>query len=461
MRSYLTILCVGLLLSSVFGQTEGQGKQLRISKLTAPFTLDGLLEEEVWRSGQKATGFSQSFPRDSIPALSETEIYLAYDEKHLYVGVRCYTIGNEYSIESLRRDFSFGGFDNISILLDTYADKTNAIMFGINPLGVIREALISEGGRVGSGFDDSWDNKWEGEAKILDKEWTAEMKIPFSTLRFKKGAKKWGMVVYRFDSQSNEISNWVALPRNRVIMDLGYAGDVIWEDELDIKSSKVSLIPYSSVIVARDFEDNTQEKYASRVGAGIDAKIGLSDGLNLDLTVNPDFSQVEVDRQVTNLDRFEISFPERRQFFLENADLFAGFGDRRANPFFSRRVGIALDTATNINIPNTILYGARLSGKINPRLRVGLLNTQTAAQADNDLPSFNFTVAAIEQNVFKRSNIGLVLVNKQAFNAKDFSGTFNEYNRNYGIEYRHSSEDSKWSGKVSFHRVDSPYGSKK
>ena len=455
MQRYLTILLIAFLYTSVIGQTEDVRNQLHISKLSTPLVLDGLLEEEVWKTSQKATGFSQSFPKDSIPALSETEISLANDEKHLYIGIRCFTAGNDYSIESLRRDFSFWGFDNISILLDTYADKTNAIMFGINPLGVIREALISEGGRVGSGFDSSWDNKWEGEAKILDNEWTAEMKIPFSTLRFKKGGQKWGMVVYRFDSQSNEISNWVAIPRNRVIMDLGYAGDVIWEENLDIKSSKLSLIPYSSVIVSRDFEDINQDKYASRIGAGIDAKIDLSEGLNLDLTVNPDFSQVEVDRQVTNLDRFEISFPERRQFFLENADLFAGFGDRRANPFFSRRIGIALDTSTNINVPNTIFYGARLSGKINPRLRVGLLNTQTAAQPENDLPSFNYTVAAVEQNVFKRSNIGFVLVNKQAFNAKDFSGTFNTYDRNYGIEYRHSSEDSKWSGKVTFHRNDS------
>ena len=456
MRSFLTIIMLGLFWLTCSSQEIASRKQLRVKKLKSPLILDGLLDEDIWQASQKATNFSQFFPKDSIPAIGETEISIAYDDNHLYIGIRCLTSGNEYSIESLRRDYSFMGFDNISILLDTYADKTNALMFGINPLGVLREALISEGGRVGSGFDSSWDNKWQGEAQILDKEWTAEMKIPFSTLRFKKGAQKWGMVVYRFDSQNNEISNWVALPRNRVIMDLGYAGDVIWEEDLTDNTKNISIIPYASGTLSRDFEDIDQSKAISRGGAGLDAKIGLSESLNLDLTVNPDFSQVEVDRQVTNLDRFEISFPERRQFFLENADLFAGFGSRRANPFFSRRIGIALDTTTDINVQNTIYYGARLSGKINKRLRVGLLNTQTAAQKENDLPSFNYTVAALEQNVFKRSNIGLIFVNKQAFKPDDFAGTFSDYNRNIGLEYRHASADNKWNGKLTFHRVDSP-----
>jgi len=135
--------------------------------------------------------------------------------------------------------------------------------------------------------------------------------------------------------------------------------------------------------------------------------------------INPDFSQVEVDQQVTNLDRFEIFFPERRQFFLENADLFGGFGTPRANPFFSRRIGIAQDTSTGNNIQNPILFGARLSGKLDNYWRLGILNMQTAADAENDLPSFNYAVAAVQRRIGMRSNVGVIFVNKESFGSDD------------------------------------------
>jgi len=431
-------------------------KSISVAKINTPVLLDGLLDEPIWQSTVPCTGFSQYFPSDTIAALGETEVHLAHDAEYLYIGIICHTAGNDFEIESLRRDYSFFGFDNISIAFDTYQDKTNALLFGINPAGVRREALISEGGRVGSGFDDSWDNKWDGDAKMHDNKWTAEMKIPFSTLRFKKGATKWGMIIYRFDTQHNEISNWLPISRNRVIMDLSYAGEVVWEDPLKNSKSNISLIPYLANSLTRDYEDVTQENFQNDFRVGGDAKIGLGGAMNLDLTINPDFSQVEVDQQVTNLDRFEISFPERRQFFLENADLFGGFGANRSNPFFSRRIGIALDTTTEINVQNTIYYGARLSGKINNRLRVGLLNMQTAAQPENDLPSFNYTVIAAEQNIFKKSNIAFIGVNKQTFNADNFSGTFFEYNRNIGFEYRLVSDNNNWRGHLTYHIVDSP-----
>jgi len=160
--------------------------------------------------------------------------------------------------------------------------------------------------------------------------------------------------------------------------------------------------------------------------------------------------------KMKQIDRFEIFFPERRQFFLENADLFGSFGPSRANPFFSRRIGVAIDTATGQNIQNTILYGARLSGKLNNKLRVGLLNMQTARQVENDLPSFNFTVAAVEQQVGKRSNIAFLGVNKQAINSSDFSGTFNSYNRVAGLEYRLASPDNRWVGKTNYFQAFTP-----
>ncbi|MFN7118893.1 MAG: DUF5916 domain-containing protein, partial [Saprospiraceae bacterium] len=173
------------------------------------------------------------------------------------------------------------------------------------------------------------------------------------------------------------------------------------------------------------------------------------------LTFNPDFSQVEVDQQVTNLDRFEIFFPERRQFFLENADLFASFGHRNIRPFFSRRIGIAYNDKTGQNELKTIYAGARLSGKINNNLRVGLLNMQAAEDQEIALPSLNYTVAALQQKVFARSNIAMILVNKQPFfnnNDTSFNGQLNNYNRLAGIDYNLASKDGKWAGKFFYHQ---------
>ena len=264
------------------------------------------------------------------------------------------------------------------------------------------------------------------------------------------------MNCYRSETQYNEWSSLNRIPRNRLVMDLSYSMPIDFEEPPRGGGSNVSVIPFVAANSFRDFEDPAQTKAETGFDFGGDAKIGVTSGLNLDLTFNPDFSQVEVDRQVTNLDRFEIFFPERRQFFLENEDLFGSFGLSRTNPFFSRRIGIAFDTITGQNIQNPILYGARLSGKINERLRVGLLNMQTAKEEENGLPGFNYTVAAIQQTVFDRSNVSFIFVNKQAINGEEFNGDFNQYNRVAGLEYRLLSKDSKWSGKAFYHHAFSP-----
>jgi len=427
-----------------------------VKKANEKMVMDGQLDEQVWQDAPFATNFSQYIPYDTISALGETEIKMAFDDKNLYVAIKMYTSGRKYVINSLKRDYGFFGNDNVSLLFDTFADKTNAFMFGMNPYGVRREALITGGGRQRGSFTPSWDNKWFGDAKMYDNYWIAEMTIPFNTLRFKAGATKWRFNSYRFDTQHNEVTSWIQMPRNQIISHLGYMGEMIFEEPLKKQKRNISLIPYASGGIARDFEDITETQAATTYGFGGDAKIAITSGLNLDLTINPDFSQVEVDRQVTNVGRFEIFFPERRQFFLENADLFSDFGIGSMRPFFSRRIGVAIDTATGINVQNRIIYGARLSGKINERLRVGLLNMQTASQPENDLPSFNYTVAAVEQNVFDRSSIAFIMVNKQAIGAENLGGSYESYNRVVGLEYRLASKDNRWTGKTTYQQVLSP-----
>ncbi|MEM6319709.1 MAG: DUF5916 domain-containing protein [Bacteroidota bacterium] len=458
---YLIIL---LFFASLFGLSAQNGSSIsttpypdiRLIKTNEKIKLDGILDEAIWVKCGRISNFWQFFPTDSARAGGQTEILMTYDENNIYVATKCYSSDNQFLTPTLKRDYGFRNSDNISILFDTFNDQTNAFLFGMNPEGVRREALISGGGRERSGFDNSWDNKWDGDAKIYEDYWIAEFAIPFKTIRYTEGSTRWRFNSYRNDTQINEITSWINVPMNNILMDLTYMGNMIWDEPLKKPSTNISVIPYVAGSTIRDFENVEQSKAVSDFAIGGDAKIAVTSGLNLDLTVNPDFSQVEVDQQVTNLDRFEIFFPERRQFFLENADLFGDFGPSRANPFFSRRIGVTIDTATGQNIQNTILYGARLSGKINNKLRVGLLNMQTAKQLENDLPSFNYTVAAVEQQVFKRSNIAFMGVNKQAINADDFSGSFNSYNRVAGLEYRLASADNYWTGKANYFQAFTP-----
>lgn len=429
--------------------------QLYVKETTGTIILDGVLDEAAWFEGGAADQFWQYFPQDTVRAVGKTEIRMTYNKEFLYVGIKCHSLAQPYITPSLRRDYNFSGSDNVSILFDAFNDRTNAFLFGMNPYGVRREALIANGGRINDDFSGSWDNKWYGEAKIHDTYWVAEFAIPFKTLRFKEGSQHWRFNSYRFDTHANEITTWAQIPRNQIIMDLAYMGEMVWDKPLKKPGSNVSVIPYLIGNTTQDFEDlKSIAKYGYNVGA--DAKIAVTSGLNLDLTLNPDFSQVEVDQQVTNLDRFEIFFPERRQFFLENADLFSSFGQSRVNPFFSRRIGVALDTATGQNIQNTILYGARLSGKLNENLRVGLLNMQSARQLENGLPGFNYTVAALQQKVFSRSNISFIFVNKEAVNGSDYGGDFTPFNRVAGLEYRIATPDNRWTGKAFWHQLLTP-----
>ena len=431
-------------------------KKIFVKKTSEEIELDGFLDEEMWQTADPAKKFIQFFPTDSLYGQNDTEVYMAYDEENLYVGIKCYSKGKRLITPSLRRDYDFLGNDNITVLFDTYSDYTNALVFGMTPYGVRREAIISNSGQEPQDFDDSWDNKWNGAALIFDDYWSLEMEIPFSTLRYTEGSSSWRFNCYRYDTQDNEITTWIRIPQNRFVMDLGYMGEMIWEEPLKSTGSNVSIIPYATISANRNFEDPTQVSTQSNLNIGGDAKISLTSGLNLDLTVNPDFSQVEVDEQVTNIDRFEIFFPERRQFFLENADLFSGFGGSRLNPFFSRRIGVSIDPTTGQNLQNTIHFGARLSGKLNDDLRVGLLNMQTASQTGGNLPGFNFTVAAAEQRVTESSRFAGIFVNKQAVNPNDALGEFNTFNRVAGLEYRLNTPDNEWTGQVSLMKTFSP-----
>ena len=430
-----------------------QNKKVNVSYITEEIKLDAVLNEASWYKKKPATDFWQYFPTDTLQAINQTEITMLFDDHNLYLGIKVYSSGNNYIIPSLKRDFRAGGSDNITLLFDTYNDGSNAFLFGTNPDGVMREALVSGGGKELRGFTSSWDTKWESVTKQYDDYYISEWAIPMSAFKYKEGETHWRFNSYMFDTQSNERTTWNQIPQNQFIFNLAFMGDMVFEKPLGKSKAPISIIPYINTIAVNDYEEN---KEFFELKAGGDAKISISNSLNLDITINPDFSQVEADQVVTNLTRFEVNLPEKRQFFIENSDLFADFGNSLdANPFFSRRIGIAKDT-TDTYIENDIIGGIRLSGKINTNFRLGLLNIQTKNDSENEIGGNNNTVLALQQKVFSRSNVSFLFINRQDTSNKDFIIAEEKYNRVVGIDYNLANIDNSWNGKFYAHKSFTP-----
>lgn len=458
----LLLLCLPLF---AFAQTA---PPYQVKFTTEKIKIDGVLDEQTWAAIPTIGTFWQYFPADTLKAVYKTEVKLTFDDKNIYVSAKCHAQHKNYVVLSYRRDYRAGSNDNVSFIFDTFNDRTNAFLFGTNPLGVMREALLYNGATDNTFFSEFWDNKWTAESKIYDNYWTTEVAIPFTTLRFKEGTTQWLFKSYRFDTQINEQSTVVQIPQNQLIMNLGYSIPIVFEKPLRKTGANISLIPYIATGNAQDFVNRNNPNNGTRFNVGGDAKIAVTSGLNLDLTVNPDFSNVEADRQIINLTRFDINLPEQRQFFLENSDLFSGFGSYVINPFlppqgnlggagnqilspfFSRQIGIAKDSTTGLGVPNRIVYGARLSGKLDDNWRVGLLNAQTADDEFKGISGANFAVASVQRKVFSRSNIAAIFVNKQTLHP-EMGRNLSSFNRVGGLEYNFTSRDSRWQGKAYYH----------
>ncbi|MFM8806737.1 MAG: DUF5916 domain-containing protein [Sphingomonadales bacterium] len=424
----------------------------KAKKIVDPIKIDGIIAEQTWKEAQKTTYFIQNFPTDTLTSKALQEVMVAYDERALYIAAKIYKSAKDQSFTtpSLKRDFRGEAFDAFVVSIDPFMDRMNAFSFGINPYGVQREGLVVNGGLVGEDLSLSWDNKWYSEAKIEEDFWTIEIAIPLNTIRYRNGTNNWLINFYKLDSYNAERSSWSRIPNQFSPISLAYSKPIFFETPIQKKGLNMSLIPYVSPGTIRKPQPGTNTfNTTSTLMVGGDAKIGIGSSLNLDLTINPDFSQVEVDNQVTNLDRFEILFPEKRQFFLENADLFANFGLDGLRPFFSRRIGVTRDASTGQNIQNKIDAGFRLSGKINDNLRIGLLEMKSAAISEINEPAYNYSVLSLQQRVFGRSNLSFILTNKDGIGIKDF-------NRVAGVDYNLASKSNVWNGKFFFMKSFDP-----
>ncbi|PZX60121.1 carbohydrate binding protein with CBM9 domain [Algoriphagus ratkowskyi] len=438
MRKLLIILFLNSFFAeSLFAQKINESYRLPIQKTSSTIEIDGALTEQAWLDAEVATDFFMITPMDTSFAKVRTDVRMTYDDENLYLLVENFHgIPGPYMVESLRRDFSFGKNDNFLLFMDPFDDQTNGFSFGANAAGAQWDGIMYNGGSV----DLSWDNKWYSKVTNYDDKWVFEAKIPFKSIRYKKGITEWGINFSRLDLKTTEKSGWAPVPRQFPSASLAYTGILVWDQAPPQVGANVSIIPYALGGFRQNRSEGEDPVYRKEVG--VDAKIALTSSLNLDLTVNPDFSQVEVDRQVTNLDRFELFFPERRQFFLENGDLFASFGYERIRPFFSRRIGL--------NAP--IQFGARVSGKVNKDWRIGAMNMQTEEVNEDALPSQNFTVLAAQRRVGARSNIGAIFVNKQSLkynpDPNSENPIYSQFNRNLGLEYNLATSNNLWTGKV-------------
>lgn len=436
---FLSMLCIGLIHAQeqgVLPDTVGiniinKNFVYVAKKMTGEITLDGVLDEDDWQNAQLADNFRMVTPVDTGFPKQPSVAMITYDDHAIYIGAIFYdTIPGNRVVESFRRDFGFNTNDNLITIFDTFRDQTNAFAFGSNPAGAIWDGLITGSPRTNL----DWDSKVEVEVMNYPDRWTTEIRVPFRSIRYPSGSRVWYTNFGRFDARANEKSVWAPVPRQYPHSSPAFTGVLIFDNPLPDPKVNFSLIPYAIGGYSRNYEAGTDANYTGNVG--LDAKISFSTSSNFDLTINPDFAQVDVDQQQLNVDRFELFFPEKRQFFLENQDLF-NYGDRGLNPFFSRRIG--LDAS--------VLGGARFTGKIGNDFRLGAMHMIT--EKTNDMPIRNYSVISMQQRVFARSNISLMFVNQE------HSGS-DHYNRVAALDFNMASRDNVWNGKLFYHRSFQP-----
>ena len=398
--------------------------------------IDGVLDDQVWRRAALVEDFIQQEPREGEVATERTEVRVMYDGKNVLIAVHAFdALPSSIVATEMRRDSDrLMDEDNFQLILDTFNDSRNGYMFVTTPLGAKLEQQISEEGEgntraglINANVNKNWDGLWDVAATITDDGWTAEIAIPLTTLRFPDTAQQsWGINFMRNIRRKNEQDYWAPIPKAYSLTRVSLGGRLVGLQALD-HGLDLKLKPYVVSGVRANRIVAGSEKTSFLRDVGVDAKYGVTGGMNLDVTYNTDFAQVEVDEQQVNLTRFSLLFPEKRDFFLENAGQFKmGTGGTftsstvETDLFFSRRIGLSESGA-----PIPIIGGGRLAGK-QGRHSVGLLDIQTDSAFGR--PGDNFLVARYNSDVLKRSRVGAIFVNKETM------GGSAHFNRTVGAD---------------------------
>ena len=382
---------------------------VRAVRLTESLRLDGRLDEAVYTTVPPIDGFVQQFPIEGIPATEPTEVWVFFDGTDLYIAARCLdsqperVVGNE-----LRRDNSnvFQVNDNFTVTLDTFRDQRNAALFQTNPVGVLRDQAVTDGV-----FNVDWNTVWDVKTARSEIGYTVEMRIPFKSLRYRTGGPQtWGINVRRVVKWKNEVSNLVPVPASygtNGVGQMALAATLLGVDAPS-QAMNLELKPYAAASLTTDRGAQVPFSNDLSRNAGVDLKYGLTRGLTADMTVNTDFAQVEEDQQQVNLTRFNLFFPEKRDFFLEGQGIFnfGGQAAQRASDvvpilFFSRRIGLS----NGQSVP--VIAGGRVTGKAGA-FDVGALTIRTDDKPAAGAMSTSFSAVRLRRNILRRSSVGAI-----------------------------------------------------
>lgn len=389
---------------------------MRAVRVSEPLVLDGRLDDDAYRRVRPVSGFIQQEPLEGQPASEKTEAWVFFDDSRLYVGARLYdTTPDRMVANELRRDhFNISRGDSFTVVLDTFYDRRNGFYFETNPLGAIRDGLITNE----SDLNTDWNTVWDAKSARIEGGWTVEMAIPFKSLRYTESdAPTWGIQLKRQVTWKNEDVFLTPVPASyewRGIRKLSSAATLVGL-ETPTSSRNLELKPYAISGLATDRTASPTVNNDLDADAGFDAKYGVTKSLTADFTVNTDFAQVEADDEQINLTRFSLFFPEKREFFLEGQGIFSFggesgggffFGSQSYAPimFFSRRIGLS-DGATQ-----PIRAGGRLTGRAGA-YTLGLLNIQTGDR-DNAAQATNYSVLRLRRDILRRSNVGVMFTNR-------------------------------------------------
>ncbi len=405
----------------------------------APIVDGDISNDAAWKSATPITSFWQEQPDEGQPASEKTEVRVIFTADALYVGVQLFdSEPGGIIVSDARRDAPLDDTDSFQMIVDTYRDRQNGFVFGTNPAGIEYDGQVTnegqgggglgfgqmQSGGSGAGFNINWDGAWTVRTKITERGWAAEFAIPFRTLRYPAAATQtWGINFQRNIRRKNERAYWAPIPRQFNLYRLSLAGTLAGVQTPALRNLRIT--PY---VLGNALESGERPVDATLLGdVGGDLKYSITPSLTLDATVNTDFAQVEVDDQQVNLDRFNLFFPEKRPFFLENAGFFSVGNPGEVDLFFSRRIGIG-DAGQSI----PIMGGGRVSGKAG-KFNAGVLNMQTDDYQDT-IAGTNFSVARVSRDLPNRSSIGAIFTNRQAVGdlAHDAAAA-----RTYGV-------DGKW-----------------
>ena len=425
-------LCSSSLFLNARSQPNAQAKEKQIgvqeplrtaraSRIDRVPKLDGALDDPAWQQAKPISNFLQREPFEGQTPTEKTEVRILYDKHEVYFGIRCFDSDPKRIVATeLRRDVSQELDDYFEIIIDSAHDRRNAYVFQINPLGTQRDALITEEQRTDTSTGDGdpgWDGVWTSEARITKEGWTATISIPFSTLNFMRSHDViWGINFKRFIRRKNEEDLWSGWRRTYGAARISQAGELHGMSE--IGSSRLFIVKPYGLIGFSHFPSNTAGTgftpgTSGLYTGGVDVKLGLRTNLVANFTANTDFADADVDTQKFNLTPYKLSFPEKRQFFLENAGVFDfSIGVENDLLFFSRQIGI--DPVSGEEVP--INGGAKVTGSLG-NFELGLMDVDTRSSGPN--PYANYAVARMKRSLWGGSYVGVMGIDKRSGNPLD------------------------------------------